>query len=192
MSYHFGDAVIDAFKIHWGIGTCAFRPETIEYPGPRHLRLLYDDPGWPHLAHFRPEGQWGPRQMPGGVKAQVGLTYGAEGSFQLHVQVSGLVDMPINLQLLLRENGKLTAPDGEMIALNAGGRTLTHGQGDYVLHGPSGRRIRIEGLPPGEHRLELGESRAIMGRAEQRCHRLIAALFTPVDLHLRITPLDLG
>ena len=95
--------------------------------------------------------------------------------------------MPINVQLLLRESCGLARGDGITEPLTQGGRTFTQGAEPYVVCGPDGSRIRIEGLPASQHHMEVGDGRAITGVAEQRCHRLMAGVFTPADCVIRLS-----
>jgi hypothetical protein len=187
MSYHHANAIIDAVKLRWGSGTGGFRPEKIEY-GQDGLVLMYADPGWQHVSHFRPREKWGPRLIEANQNATVRIAFDAVGVFTLHIRIGGWPDMPVNIQLLLREDNRLEMPDGIMAAPSYGGQTFTEGEGSYVLSAPDGSGIKITGLPPSDHRMRLGESRIIGGIAEQRCHRLIAGLFTSVDVTVTLTP----
>lgn len=187
MSYHAGDAVIDAVKIRWGSGTCGFRPETIEYARDGSLRLDYIDPGWPHLAHYRPREKWGPRFIEADQNAHVEISHDSDGAVTLHIRIGGWEEMPVNIQFLLRENGRLRFGDGPFVDLVEGGCSFTAGGISYTVAGPCGGALSIEGLPPSEHRIALPDTRTITGRAEHDCHRLIAGLFTPVDIAVTLS-----
>jgi hypothetical protein len=182
------DAIVDAIKIRWGSGTGGFRPETIEYPAPGRLKLWYQDPGWDHVAHYRPRAKWGPRRIETNQCATMELDVDDDGGIGVIVNIGGWTDMMVNVQFLLRENGRLTGPDGKVTALQPGGRTFTACAGAYELAGPAGGRLRICGLPESEARCGIGDSRTITGLAETRCHRLIVCCFTPVRLSFRLEP----
>jgi len=189
MNYHVGDAIIDAIKIRWGSGTGGFRPEMIEYPGPGKLRLVYRDPGWDHLAHFRPGDKWGPSHIVVDQWAEMNLTLESDGTMAVAVKAGGWPEMPVNVQFLLRQNCRLIMPHTtDAIALDHGGKTFTLGDGSYRLEGPNGGRLRIEGLPASESRLFIGDARTIPGQAEARCHRLVVCRFTPFEFTFRLRP----
>ena len=186
MSLHCGQAVIDAMKIRWGSGVGGFRPERIEYRGEKELRLFDRDPGWEHVAHYRPRAKWGPQHVDGLQEAEVCLTRQPDDSFRLQIEVGGWADTLINIHFLLRENSHLQAPDGSNLPLEQAGKTFTPMPGDYTLAGPDGSRIVIRSLPRSEHRLYLGDWRTITGQAESQCHRLVLGLITPVKLDLQL------
>lgn len=188
MSLHAGLAVIDALKIRWGTGTGGFRPDKIEYLADGGLRLSYVDPGWDHVAHYRPRGKWGPRRTTVDQNAEVIIRPTTEGRFSLQIRIGGWADMPMHVQFLLRETGTLALPDGATEKLKYGGQTFAPKAGAYLLQGPDGSAITIDALPASEHRMPLGDQRTITGIAEQRCHRLILGLFTPVNLNFTLTP----
>lgn len=185
--FHVGDAIVDAVKIAWGSGTGAFRPESIAYAGDA-LKLSYVDPGWEHVAHYRPREKWGPTHVETDQRATVQISRQDRGGIQMRVRIGGWCDMPVAFILLLRENCRLTVPGGAAEALSQGGRTFTKGDGAYVLEGPGAFRMILEGLPESQHHLEPESGRSIPGAAGARCHRLVAALFTPVDFTLTLSP----
>lgn len=188
MSYHVGAAVIDMIQICWGVGVGTFRPEQIEHLGPRHVRMQYRDPGWPHLAHYRPTDKQGPRMVEVDMAATMEVRADEDGGAEIDIDVTGWGELPVNIQLLLRHTCSLTLPCGSTQALDRGGLTFTAGEGRYVLSGPDGAQVVIHGLPPSQAHLSVGERRTITGQAEQRCHRLVANLFTPARLRLRFEP----
>jgi len=188
MSLHCGEAIIDAMKICWGSGIGGFRPESIQYSGNNELSLSYRDPGWNHVAHFRPVEKWGPRHIDGLQIGNVVIHREADDVFCLKIKIGGWDDIPLNIELLLREDGFIELPDGKTTRLERGGRTFALLAGSYVLTGPDRSRITIRGVPKSEHRLFLGESRTITGNAEFRCHRLIMGVFTPLELEIRFLP----
>jgi hypothetical protein len=180
--FHVGTAIIDCVKILWGAGTGAFRPEEIEYRPDGAMRLFYRDPGSDHISHFRPKGKWNPQRIPADQWAEVVITRKEKG-FQLEIEIGGWPEMPVSVQLLLRENGELESASGHKIKLERSGQTFTDGS-TYTLIGPDGSRLSIAGLPASEHIIPLGDGRTITGDAERRSHRLIASIFTPQKLVL--------
>ena len=187
MSLRAGLAVIDAMKLRWGTGTCGFRPDTIAYLPDGRLRLTYVDPGWEHVSHYRPPEKWGPRHNAANQTAEVFIRPAADNRFEFEIKIGGWADMPVHVQFLLRETNTLTLPDNVTQALKWGGQTYTPTAGAYTLNGPDGSRIVLEPLPASEHRMPLDERRTITGLAEQRCHRLILGLFTPVNIAFTLT-----
>ena len=155
---------------------------------PDTVQLSYVDPGWDHLAHFRRPGRDTLRHIEVDQRGQMDIRW-IDGAVHLKVRVDGWSDIPMNLQFLIRGNHQLTC-EGEHTTLSPGGVTYTTGQTVTISSG-QGRGIRIEGLPASAHRMMMPDSRTIVGHAERRCHRLVAALFTPVDLNLIITPIEL-
>lgn len=188
MSYHVGTAVIDAIKIRWGSGTASFRPSSIAYSDDGGLELDYVDPGWNHLAHYRPRDKWGPRRIEVDQNAHVTIQRQANGALNLHIRIGGWEEMPVNIQFFLRENCRLQADAGTEIDLTRGGRTYSQSNERYTLIGPDGSALAIEGLPASEHSLAIPDVRFIPGYAETGCRRLIAGLFTPVDVDLTLHP----
>ncbi len=188
LSLQAGLVAIDAMKLRWGTGTCGFRPDTIEYLPDGSARLNYVEPGWDHVAHYRPRAKWGPNRTTANQTAEVIIRPLADGKFELKIKIGGWADMPVNVQFLLRETGVLTLPDGTTEPLKYGGRTYTSAAGRYVLTGPDGSTIAMDALPASEHRMPLGDVRTITGLAEQRCHRLVLGLFTPLELSFTLTP----
>lgn len=182
MSLHAGLAAVDAMKLRWGTGTGGFRPDKIEYLPDGTLRLGYVDPGWDHVAHFRPHAKWGPRRTLVDQHAEVTIRPIGGAQFSLRIRIGGWADMPVHVQFLLRETGVLLVPGGTGEPLRFGGQTFSPAGGAYVLRGPDGSLIAFDHLPASEHRMPLGDQRTITGLAEQRCHRLILGLFTPVDI----------
>jgi hypothetical protein len=182
--FHVGTAIIDCVKILWGAGTGAFRPEEIEYCPDGSMKLNYRDPGADHLSHFRPRDKWNPRRIPADQWAEVIISRREKG-FQLEIEVGGWAEMPINIQLFLRETCQLKAASGEATQLSRGGHTFTDGC-SYELIGPDGTRMQILGLPASEHAIVLGDGRTITGDAERRCHRLVAGVFTPTRIQLAV------
>lgn len=178
--FHAGTAIIDAIKIVWGAGAGAFRPEEIEYRPDGSMRLFSRDPGADHISHFRPREKWNPRKIAADFWAEVIISRQGD-SFELKIEIGGLPEMPVNIQLLLRENCRLA--DGA--ELSKGGQTSSSG-GRYELVGPDDSRLFIAGLPASEHTMFLGDGRTICGEAERRCHRLVAGIFTPCSLRLRV------
>jgi hypothetical protein len=132
--------------------------------------------------------KWGPRHIEGLQIGDVVIEREADDLFCLKIKIGGWDNIPLNIQLLLREDGYIRLPDGKIIPLECGGRTFTPSAGSYVLEGPDKSRITISGVPKSEHRLFLGESRTITGDAEYRCHRLVMGVFTPLDLEIRLLP----
>lgn len=188
LSLQAGLAAIDGIKLRWGAGTGGFRPDRIEYRPDGRLALRYTDPGWPHVAHFRPREKWGPRLTVADQRGEVLIACDPDGRLELEIRIEGWADMPVEIQLLLRENGTLRAPDGTVAALPRGGRTHVEQAGDWRLTGPDGSHIVIAGLPAGTHRMPFDDRRTITGLAEQRCHRLLVDLFTPVHFKLTLDP----
>ncbi|MEI9997771.1 MAG: hypothetical protein WDO13_00635 [Verrucomicrobiota bacterium] len=186
--FHVGTAIIDAVKITWGAGTGAFRPEDIESRSDGSMRLFYRDPGSDHISHFRPREKWNPRKIPADQWAEVIITRSGK-AFELKIEIGGWEDMPINVQLLLRETCRLTDSLGNTVQLSKGGHTFTNGA-RYELIGPDDSRVTLSGLPVSEHAMPLGDGRTITGEAERRCHRLIAGLFTPCAIGLVLSGPD--
>ncbi len=186
MDLHCGEAIIDAVKIRWGTGVGGFRPEEIVYTGETSMRLTYRDPGWGHVAHFRPPEKWGPRHVDGLQEAEVNIGRDADDAFRLQIEVGGWPDMPLNIHFLMREGCRLQTPDGSELPLVQSGRTFTPAAGEYALIGPDGSRIVFSSLPRSEHCLYIGDGRTLTGQAESKAHRLILALFAPVKLDLRL------
>lgn len=187
MSVRAGRAIVDAMKLRWGVGTGGFRPEAIDYTDDSALHLSYVDPGWDHVAHYRAREKWGPRHIVVEQNAEVTIRLLDEQMFSLCIKIRGWADMPVHVQFLLREDNRLVLPNGEQAALTPGGRTYSEQTGTHILTGPDGSEIVFDALPTSEHRLALDDRRTITGVAEQRCHRLILGLFTPVDLTLKLT-----
>lgn len=186
MSLRAGLAIIDAMKLRWGVGTGGFRPDTINRLPDGCLSLRYTDPGWDHVAHYRPREKWGPRHIAVDQCAEVRIRPEGTGAFSLRIQIAGWKDMPVQVQFLVREDNRLRLPDDTELPLTPGGRTFTAHAGRHALVGPDGSQIVFDALPAGEHRMPLDDRRTITGVAEQRCHRLILGLFTPVDLALTL------
>jgi len=190
LSFHHGLAVIDAIKIRWGSGTGGFRPERIERIDADTLRLTYVDPGWDHLPHFRRPERQGRRHVITDQQGELTVQW-REGALRLRLRVGGWDEMPVNLQLLVREGCHLIAPGQATRELKEGGRTFWPG-GDGTITDPSGRwGIAVRGLPGSVHHMLMPDSRTITGQAERRCHRLVLAAFTPVDLEFSLAPLTM-
>ncbi|MDA3959692.1 MAG: hypothetical protein PF961_02795 [Planctomycetota bacterium] len=187
MSYHVGGAIIDAIKMHWKGGTGGFRPEAIRYDNDGTLVLVYADPGWNHVAHFRPKDKWGPRHHPHNMAGSLRIKRDNAGAVTLDYSVTGWDMVPVSVELLIRENCQLGAVDAAPEPCTRRGRSVATGA-SYRVVGPDGSAIRIEGLPTSQHRMQLGEDRAITGVAEQRCHRLVFAGFSPLVCQLRLIP----
>lgn len=187
MSYHFHDAVIASVKLLWGAGIGGLRPQRIEQLGDNEVRLSFDDPGWDHIAHFRREERREPRRLPVNLRGSIDVAWQACGEVALRIRVEGWERVPVNLQLLLREQGELVPADKGPLALERGGRTYSDG-GTYTLRSPAGARVEVLGLPQSKHQLNLGKSPPIPGKAERRAHRLIAGLLTPVDFRVVLRP----
>ena len=192
MSLQAGLAAIDGMKLRWGTGTGGFRPDKIDYLADGSLRLSYIDPGWDHVAHYRPRAKWGPRRIQVDQSGEVIIRPTVDGRFGFHVRIGGWADMPVHVQFLLRETGTLILPDGEKEKLRPGGQTFSPVAGSYTLLGPDGSLMAFDRLPASEHRMPLGDQRTITGLAEQRCHRLILGLFTPVDISFTLALQPVG
>ncbi len=186
MSFHHGDAIIDAIKLRWGGGTGGFRPHRIEQLPDGGLRLEDHDFGWEHQSHFRRPGRDGMRHVPGDHRGELTVHWDS-GQVRCQIKVDGWSQMPLNLQFLLREHGQLQHPNGRLTTLERHGRTFSDGQ-DLLLQVGDRWAIRISGLPASQHRMILPEQRIISGDAERRCHRLIVALFTPCDFTFTLEP----
>lgn len=187
LSYHHGSAIVDTVKLRWGTGTGGFRPARVQRIDDDAASLSYTDPGWDHLAHFRRPGQDGHRHVDVNQDAQLDVRW-EDGALRVRVRVGGWTDIPVNLQVLVRATNRLTI-NGTTFAVDAGGVTYADGTA-VVIHGPDGCDIRVEGLPASVHRMQLPDSRTIPGNAEKRCHRLVAALFTPVDFEFVLRPIE--
>jgi hypothetical protein len=190
LSYHVENAILDGFKIHWGYGHGGLKPmEIITLDRERRrFRLFYDDPGTDHIAHFRPREKWGPRRFHTNLRGTVDVEIADDGAMTIQIEVGGWEDVPINVQLLLRESCFLKADGGQAAPLAFGGQSFTDGQ-DYTLGAPDGSELSIRGLPASEHRVFLGDHRIVGGQAERRCHRLIAGVFTPFATTITLNPL---
>jgi len=187
LSYHHGTAIVDALKLRWGTGTGGFRPDCVQQTGPDSARLTYTDPGWDHLAHFRRPGSDTLRHIAVDQNGDIEVRW-ENGALHLRVRVGGWSDIPINLQFLIRADNHLMI-GGETRTLTPGGVTQADGN-TIVITGPDGSGIRVEGLPPSTHRMLLPDSRTIPGQAERRCHKLVTALFTPVEFELVFRPIE--
>lgn len=185
MSLHAGQAIIDVIRIRWACGTGGFRPEKIEYDSDGSIVLIYRDPGWDHVAHFRPKEQWGPRHYSVDLEARVRIRR-ISSEFHLDIHLSGWPDIPISIQFLLRENATLVQ-GLQSIPLEYGGQTMSTGESCRLI-GPDGSAWMIEGLPASAHAIPLAEQRIIAGQAEVRCHRLLVSAFTPFSGHYVLRP----
>ncbi|MEM7808569.1 MAG: hypothetical protein AAF561_10685 [Planctomycetota bacterium] len=188
LDFHVGQCVIDAVKVTWGGGEGSLRPTEIEYLDDRHLRLSYDDPGSLHTSHFRPEGKRHQRRIPINRQASLDVRWTEQGDLTLHVAIDGWPDMPVCVQLFLRETCKLF--DGASNELVGAEPVFTDG-GAYRLLGPGADDgIEIRGLPASEHMILIGGESPIGCKAEDRCRRLVCGLFTPtrIDFTLQADP----
>ena len=187
MSLHHGQAIIDGIKLTWGAGSGGFRPERINYAEDGSMLLTYRDYGQDHVAHYRPKESWDWTTLPYNQTAELRITRLANGGFRLDWRVDGELEVPINLQFLLRETGQLQSADGGHLSLTAGQRTFTAG-GAYMLRGSDGQAWRISGLPASTHKVFIGDGSHIGGQAEQRCHRLVVGGFTPFTCSVELLP----
>ncbi len=187
MSFHAGNAVMDIFKIKWGLGNTSFRPARIEYLEEGRMKLDYVDPGWDHVAHFRPKGKWGPRTVATDIHATVWVTPHNNGQLDIEVQIVGYEEQPINVQYFLRANSDLFFPDGEKLMLEKAAVTFVDQAGDYIVK-VGNDAFEIIGLPESEHHVEFGEERNITGIAERNSHKLVVGLFTPVHFSFKLKP----
>lgn len=187
LSFHHGKAILDAIKFRWGLGVMGFRPETITYLDSHTWCMTFTDPGWQHVAHFRPGNKAVARQIYSGLKGQLAAQWQG-GRLSLHLQIGGRDDVPVNVQLLLRAGQTLTAGETEGVVTVPGGRTFATGEA-YTVRSASDC-ITITGLPASVHRMSVPDSRSIPSAADQRCHRLIGGYLTPIDIHFDLSAKD--
>lgn len=187
MSYHAGNAVMDIFKIKWGLGNTSFRPARIEYLEDGRMKLDYVDPGWEHVAHFRPKEKWGPRLVATDIHATVWVSPQINGQLDVEVQIIGYEEQPINVQYFLRANGDLLFPDGVKQKLEKSAVSFVDKAGDYIVK-LGNDAFEIVGLPESEHHVQFGEERNITGNAEKNSHKLVVGLFTPVHFSFTLKP----
>ncbi len=188
MDYHFRDAIIDAIRIRWVDGNDSFHPENIEYLENGSMRMVYDDPGWDHVAHFRPRDKWGPRRIEGHNKGEVIVTPMDSGKFSLNIQITGWEDVHTNIQLLLREDCKLINPEKLEVNAAKSDKSFSMSTGNYYLVSPAGNTLKISGVQESEHVFELGDQHHIETSADDRCHKFIIGLYTPVNIELVFEP----
>ena len=186
MSLHHGQAVIDGIKLTWGAGSGGFRPEHLAYEADGAMLLTYRDHGQDHVAHYRPRQKWDWANLPYDQQVQLRIERLPGGGFRLHIAVDGEVDVPVNLQFLLREGGRLTDASGTC-SLTESGRTFSAG-GDHLAIATDGSAWRLRGLPPSAHRIFTGDGSHIGGIAERRCHRLLVGAFTPFHASIDLLP----
>lgn len=188
MSYHYMDAIIDAIRIRWADGNQSFHPESIEYLENGAMKMVYDDPGWDHVAHFRPKEEWGPRKVQGHNKGEVLITPMEAGKFKMEIEITGWDEVHTNIQLLLRQNCTLRTPSGDEITMQKNGENFSMDNGTYYLQGPSGAKLKISGIPESEHILKLTDDHYIETGADSRCHKLVVGLYTPVKAEIIFEP----
>lgn len=189
MSYHFQDVIIDAIRIRWTGGNDSFHPEAIEYLENGSMRLVYKDPGWDHVAHFRPEEKWGPRKVEGHSKGEVTVTPLDSGKFKMHIKISGWDEVHTNIQFLLRQDNQLITPGKKIVKTVKKGKTFSMSSGNYYIVSPSGNKLKISGIRESEHIIGLNDSQYIETNADGRCHKLILGYYTPVDLEILFEPI---